>query len=111
MGAYIFILKEDRVAMRSVSQSEVNEIFQEALQLCPSLMISERWQTKRVRRKLFKFDEVVIWSYTIYHEHPSYDGSPYQARVQQCACGDKTIVSAYLYGIINGALAQRNKQP
>lgn len=105
MGLYIFVNNEDRVTKRRVSDNDLNEIFQEALQYAPFLIIEEQ---RRVRRSFFgKRTEYI--SYSVYHETPAHDGSVYQARLQMSASGSKPIVVAYLYGIINGALAVNRK--
>lgn len=94
--------------MREVrSDNDLNELFQEALHYCPSLMISEYTRTKYVG--FFKRKELET-RYTLYHEVPALDGSPYQARHQVCGSGSKDIVTAYLFGVINGALAQLKNQ-
>ncbi len=105
MGLYMFVNDQDRVTKRKVSDSDLNEIFQEALQYDPLLMIEE---DRRVTRS-FWGKRTEYLSYWIYHETPAHDGSAYQARLQMSASGSKPIVVAYLYGIINGALAVNRK--
>lgn len=91
--------------MRKVKDINVNELFQEALDYDHSLMMSERIEVKK--RGFFK-KPIEISYFTVYHETPAHDSSPYQARIQSSASGSKTVVIAYLYGIINGALSVKN---
>lgn len=105
MGLYIYITEKDRVNMRKVKDINVNELFQEALEHDDSLMISGRIDVKK--RGFFK-KPVEISHFTVYHERPAYDGSPYQARIQTSASGSEAVVTAYLYGIINGAFSVKN---
>lgn len=100
MGAYIYITEEDRIQMRTVTDSDVNEALQDALRFVPSLMIFERddfvkesWFKKR---KIYK-------SFTVFHEQFMSDGTPsHQARYQSSGSGRKEVTIAYLHGIING---------
>ena len=105
MGLYTYITEADRINMRKVKDINVNELLQEALKHDKSLMITERIET--IKEGLFKKLKNVIY-FTVYHETPAFDGSAYQARVQLSASGSKSIVVAYLYGIINGALSVKN---
>lgn len=105
MGLYTYITETDRINMRKVKDIDVNEIFQEALEHDKSLMITERVET--IKKGLFKKPQRVSY-FTVYHETPALDDSAYQARVQLTASGSKSIVTAYLYGIINGALSVKN---
>lgn len=105
MGLYTYITETDRINMRKVKDINVNELFQEALEHDKSLMITERVET--IKEGLFKKSKEVSF-FTVYHETPAFDGSAYQARVQSSASGSKSIVIAYLYGIINGALSVKN---
>lgn len=102
MGLYMYTSESDRTFKRRVSDSYVNEEFQEALKYDPSLMIEEFPHVKRVRCGLFKTKLVDDTRYDIYHETPAFDGTPYQARLQASASGEKRVVVAYLHGIING---------
>jgi hypothetical protein len=104
MGMYIFVSEQDRIAKRKVTDSEVNESFQEALKCDPSLIIEER---TAVIKKWFKTTEKII--YSLYHETPALDGSAYQARWQHSGSGSKEIAIAYLHGIINGVTHIGNK--
>lgn len=106
MGIYAYIDENDRVNWRKIEDQQLKELFDEALQHDETLMISEHSFLERVSffKKLKKVTE-----YTIFHEcfmngHPTY-----QAREQISASGSKQIVSAYLYGIINGSLARTKK--
>lgn len=98
MGLYMYVSEEDRLKKRSVTDTYVNEEFQEALKCDPSLMIEERYSW--IKKGLFK--RIRIATYNIYHEAPASDGSAYQARLQMSASGDKTKAIAYLHGIANG---------
>ncbi|MFV0392430.1 MAG: hypothetical protein ACK5KP_11205 [Paludibacteraceae bacterium] len=91
--------------MRKVKDIDVNELFQEALKHDKSLMMTERVET--IKEGLFRKPKKVSY-FTVYHETPAFDGSAYQARFQSSASGSKSIVVAYLYGIINGALSVKN---
>jgi hypothetical protein len=100
----MYVNKEDRVTKRKVSDEELNEAFQEALKYDPSLMIEEYPVIKRrfLRKPLKTF------RYSVYHETPAFDNSPYQARLQFSASGDKRTVITYLHGIINGIVNQNS---
>lgn len=82
-------------------EHEVSELFKEALGYDNSLLIRAR--TEDVYKKFlfwkYKTNEIKT-TYTIYHECIG----NYEARQMFCASGSKEIVSAYLYGIINGVL-------
>lgn len=105
---YIFVNKADLVNMRSVSDIELNNLFKEAISYCNRLMIEEVHGFKKVRKSIFKTETISHITYNVYHETPAFDGSAYQAMYMSCASGDAEKVSAYLYGIINGALSQIN---
>jgi len=105
MGLYMYVTNEDRVNKRKVSDAFVNEEFQEALKHDPSLMIEEHIPKPKSGFFSWKDEEP---HYSVYHEEPSHDGSPYQARLQASGSGSKPVVVAYLHGIINGATAQQN---
>lgn len=105
MGLYTYITETDRINMRKVKDIDVNELFQEALKHDKSLMMTERVET--IKEGLFRKPKKVSY-FTVYHETPAFDGSAYQARFQSSASGSKSIVVAYLYGIINGALSVKN---
>lgn len=99
------ISEQDRITKRKVSQKQLNDVFQEALSYCPSLMIEEYCHTESKRLGLFKFKKVAVYTYNVFHETPALDGSAYQAMYMTCACGSTNIVLTYLYGVINGAMA------
>lgn len=103
MGIYMFVNAEDRITKRKVSDEGLNEEFQEALKYDPSLMIEEYPLVKR----RFLRKPVKTFRYSVYHETPAFDGSPYQARLQLSASGDKRTVTIYLHGIINGVVHQK----
>ena len=103
---YMYITDGDRTRFRVIkSDPELAELFKEAVELDNSLLISEHsFKEKRWFRK-----PVITHRYQIYHDC-SPGSSPYQACYQMSASGDKSIIVAYLYGIINGALrAAENK--
>ena len=101
----MYVTNEDRVNKRKVSDAFVNEEFQEALKCDHSLMIEEYIPKPKSGFFSWKDDEP---TYSVYHEEPTHDGSPYQARLQASGSGTKAVVIAYLHGIINGAAAQQN---
>jgi len=111
MGMYMYVSEQDRIEKRKVSQKAINDIFQEALSYCPSLMIEERVRYESKRIGLFRFTKLAVYTYNVFHETPALDGSPYQAMYMSCACGNVNVVFAYLYGIINGAMAQKKPTP
>jgi hypothetical protein len=105
MGCYLYINDQDRVNWRKVTDKEINEVLQEALQYDKSLMISEHYYLER--KKIFSKKEKVYF-YSVYHESFNDNGrSHYEAREQLSAGGNKRVVLAYLYGIINGANAYK----
>jgi hypothetical protein len=85
--------------MRKVLDPELNELFQEALQCDPSLLIND--YPVRVRKGWF--GSTIETRYELYHETPAHDGSAYQARIQRSASKNMDTLVAYLHGIINGA--------
>jgi len=94
MGQYIYLSEFDRVKMKKVEDQELMSVFNEALLRDSSLLISMYHAFEKhglIRRKK------LVHKYTIYHECEGYG----QARVMQCASGTKSVVMAYLYGIIN----------
>lgn len=103
MGLYAYISEHDRVNWRKIEDQQLKELFDEALQRDETLMISEHSFLERVSffKKLQK-----VTTYKIYHECFMNGHSTYQARQQLSASGSKQIVSAYLYGIINGSLSK-----
>ena len=106
MGLYRNITETDRFLLRKVEEKEVNELLQEALKYDSSLMIEEN--TYRVKRAFFR-KPIEVTRFTVLHEKPGIDGSAYHARYMLSASGNKEVVIAYLYGIINGSLHSSNK--
>ena len=104
----MYVTDQDLFEMRRVKDLEVKEVFDEALEHDPSLILSEVSQTS----KSWVGKGKTITRFTIYHEcFNSLGEKVYQARQQISATGDKKVVIAYLYGIINGSLcAARLKQ-
>lgn len=103
MGMYIFISEEDRKRMKRVdSDQELNELFQEALQYRPDLLISEYCYYKTVGN-IFNRKKVKDFEYRLFVEENSYDGSAYQARYMSCAQSKETVIP-FLYGVINAGL-------
>lgn len=107
MGIYIFITEEETRRLKSVSDKELNDVFQEALAFNDTILIEEN--TRLVHEGWISRKRVTKTTYTVYHESRSHDGSAYQARYQTCGSGDASIVFAYLFGIINGGLAVRKE--
>lgn len=105
MGMYMFVTKWDRERFSKVDNNpELDEIFQEARQYDNSLLIS----TYDIFERHFWKRNTVRTAYQIYHEtHPNEE--PYQAQYQLSASGEERAIVAYLYGIINGALAAERK--
>lgn len=102
---YMFITKWDRERYSKVDDNpELDELFQEARKYDNSLLITRNdifekhfWKRNTVRR-----------GYQIYHEtHPNEE--PYQAQYQFSGSGEERVVVAYLYGVINGAMAAERK--
>lgn len=104
---YRFITEAETRRLKSVSDKELNEVFQDALEIDDTILIEEN--TILVHHGLFSRKRISKTTYTVYHESRAYDGSAYQARYQTCASGDASIVFAYLFGIINGGLAVRKE--
>ena len=107
MGLYMYVTDADRINKRNVSDAFINETFHEALNHDPSLMIEE--YTHKVSKGFLRGKEDET-HYSIYHEEPTHDGSPYQARLQASGSGSKAVVIAYLHGIINGCLHYESLQ-
>ncbi|MGE5052029.1 MAG: hypothetical protein ACM3KI_11045 [Bacillota bacterium] len=99
MGLYTYISDQDRVNWRKVADVELKELFDEALQYDKTLMIDSIVYIEK--QGLFRKPKQKI-RYSIYHECFSNCYPAYQARQQISASGNKAIVMAYLYGIING---------
>ncbi len=86
--------------MKNVDDDSIQKVFNEALKYDNSLLISSR---VNYFRKCFFCKSKEVIHYTIMHEtHPNSE-TAYQAKIQYCAMGNKYVVLAYLYGIINGA--------
>lgn len=104
---YRFITEEETKKLKTISDTELNTLFQEALQFDDTLLIEESqvvakggWFSKT------RFKQI----YTVYHESRAFDGSAYQARYMSFATGvDRKILSAYLFGIINGGIKARKE--
>lgn len=104
---YRFITEEETRRLKSVSDKELNEVFQYALKFNDTILIEEN--TRLVHEGWFSRKRVAKTTYSVYHESRAHDGSAYQARYQNCASGDASIVFAYLFGIINGGLSVRKE--
>lgn len=102
MGLYVFISNEDRITKRKVSDKVINDIFQDALKCDPSLMIEKYTHLKKIKKGWFMYKYIEEDRYNVLHETPALNGSAYQARLQSSGSGEKKIVLAYLFGIING---------
>lgn len=99
----MYVSEQDRTEKRKVSDKEVDESFQEALKYDPSLMIEESHVFKKTL-----FGKRAISFFHLYHETPAYDGSAYQARYQISGSGERKTVLAYLHGIINGCMHNKD---
>lgn len=100
MGLYMYITEADRKRFKKVTtDKELKDLFEEAVELDNSLLISEHSWTEK---KWFK-KPIIKHSYQIYHDC-SPNKPAYEARYQLSASGDKNVVMTYLYGIINGVL-------
>lgn len=100
MGIYTYISEQDRINWRKVDDVELKELFDEALQCDNTLMITEN----RILKKIGLFGTKIVITYSIYHECFMNGNPTFEARQQISASGSKQIVSAYLYGIINGCV-------
>jgi hypothetical protein len=106
MGMYMYVNEQDRIDKRKVVGNDyLYEEFQAALKCCPSLMIDSH---NHVEYKGLFRKKVLKTYYSIYHETPAFDGTPYQARYQFSACSDVQTIIAYLHGIINGYHSANN---
>lgn len=105
MGCYIYINENEKKSKRNVEDKELNELLQEALKYDKTIMLS----SYSVYEKKLLFDKKkAIVHYSLYHEIFNNKGeSMMEARQQISGSGKKEIVSAYLYGIINGANADK----
>jgi hypothetical protein len=104
MGAYIYVDSEMIGRMKSVEDSEVNDLLQEALKHEEGLLVEQK---NVIRIKPFK--SIVEKMFVVYHESNAYDGTPYQARILVSGSGSKEVAVAYLTGIINGSLSAKRK--
>ena len=97
----MYVNEMDRTIKRRVSEPKLNDLFREALKYDSSLMIEEYSHIERIG---WFGKRQITTRYNIFHETPAHDGAAYQARYQISGSGEKSIVIAYLHGIINGAL-------
>lgn len=111
MGLYIYITEEETKRLKTVSDPELNELFQEALQADESLLIEEDY--RRIKKKGYKGwlmgEKEKTFDYTVYHESRAHDGSAYQAQQVYGISSTKLSAMTYLFGIINGAFANEKK--
>lgn len=106
MGLYIYLNSTDYKTMRTINDKDIQELFDEALEIDRSLMI---WEHIYYDRPKWYKKKNIVYSYRVYHEQYDFNGNTiYQAREQSSACGDKKVVMAYLYGIINGSFINKN---
>ena len=103
MSIYVYITPQDQFNWRKVTDTPLNNLFQDALMLDESLMISEHYFYKNTG--FFSRKKEKVFYYNVYHESPGM----MQAYSMSSASGDKSTVITYLYGIINGASAQKAK--
>jgi len=105
MGCYIYINENEQKNKRTVEDIELNELLQEALKYDKTIMLSS--YSVYERKSLFDKKKAIV-HYSLYHEIFNSKGeSMMEARQQISGSGKKEIVSAYLYGIINGANADK----
>jgi len=101
MGCYIYINENEQKSKRTVEDKELNELLQEALKYDKTIMLSS--YSIYEKKSLFDKKKAIV-HYSLYHEIFNNKGeSMMEARQQISGSGKKEIVSAYLYGIINGA--------
>ena len=108
MGLYTYISDNEIKKWRKVKDEHINTLLQEALEIDKTLMISshnflfkKRWFKKNIYKN----------TYTVYHEQIGKKGQRfYEAREQMSASGEKRVVLAYLYGIINGFNIKNNNK-
>lgn len=105
MGLFIYISEEETKRLKTVSDPELNELFQEALSVDSSLLIDEKEFMKTGWFGRHKYDK----RYTLYHESRAHDGSAYQAQQVFGISSTKLSAMTYLFGIINGAFANEKK--
>lgn len=105
MGIYIYLSEYTKDIMSSIPfDNELDTLFQEARKYDDTLLIKH--YTKESRKHWWSKKKFTDF-YHVYHEERAHDGSMYQARLQTSGSGKKGIVRAYLYGIINGILKQK----
>ena len=105
MGCYIYINENEQNSKRTVEDKELNELLQEALKYDKTIMLSS--YSVYEKKSLFDKKKEIV-HYSLYHEIFNNKGeSMMEARQQISGSGKKEIVSAYLYGIINGANAYK----
>ena len=105
MGCYIYINENEQKSKRNVEDKELNELLQEALKYDKTIMLSS--YSVYEKKSLFDKKKAIV-HYSLYHEIFNDKGeSMMEARQQISGSGKKEIVSAYLYGIINGANADK----
>lgn len=112
MGMYIYVTYDDIKRMKKVNyNSDLNEDFQEALKVDDSLLIDETayHENKSGYKGWLLGQKDRKFRYTLYHESPSHDGSPYQALYMFSASKDLSTIFAYIHGIINGGSAMKIK--
>lgn len=104
---YIYVTDLDVKRMSYLNTNEgLNELLQEARVFDNSILISEDYYytyKKGYRGWLFGEKEKKF-RYTLYHNSPAHDGSPYQALQMSCTSSGVECIIAYLYGVINCAL-------
>lgn len=112
MGMYIYVTADDIKRMKEVnSDKQLNDLFQEALQVDSSLLIDETnyYTPKRGYKGWLLGQKEENFRYTIYQESPSFDGSPYQALHMYSTSKNSQALFNYLVGIINGGSAMKLK--
>ena len=105
MGMYIYVTSDDIKKMKTInSNKELNEELQEALKIDPSLLIGEisYYKKKKGHKGWLLGEKEKHFRYTLYHESPAFDGTPYQAVHMFSASKDLSTIFSYLFGIING---------
>jgi len=99
MGIYRYVNHYDNY--NELSDDPLQELFDEAKELDPSLLISEH---HLVEKNIFGKQKWTT-TYTVYHADKGF----FQAREQMSGSGSKEVVVAYLYGIINGYNTAKNE--
>lgn len=109
---YTYVTEDDIKRMKQInSNKELNELFQEALEIHSQLLIEEHYYYKKVKgyKGWLLGKKEKDFSYTLFFESPGYDGSAYQARYIMAAGNNPSSISTYLYGIINGGNAVKER--